>query len=383
MADTHLNPSFDASGQYDGTLKDVEKGHELDRHLTNHALTTFSWSDVGVTVKDRTTKKPLQILSSSYGCVPAGSVVALMGPSGSGKTTLLNVLAHRTTTMKGEIHGKIMLNGQVIDEAAIRQVSTYVEQEDAMIGILTARETVDFAARLSMTRRASKKERFSTVDELIESFGLQRQADTIVGTPLRKGLSGGQKRRLSVASQLVTSPRLVFLDEPTSGLDSTASFECMKYIRQVAKQHNLIIIASIHQPSTTTFQLFDQLMLLSEGRTCYFGATSAVQGYFERIGRPIPLHINPAEYLLDLVNSDFGNDNSSSGGSLGYVHEAWTASEERNALMSSIATVGDTVSGFSSEKSPKSTLALAWVLLHRNFIKSYRDFIAYETRVFM
>ncbi|ETI28237.1 hypothetical protein G647_00686 [Cladophialophora carrionii CBS 160.54] len=250
--------------------------------------------------------------------------------------------------MKGDLQGKIMMNGQVMDEAAIRRVSTYVEQEDAMIGILTARETVDFAARLSMNGNTSKKDRLFRVDELIESFGLQRQADTVVGTPLRKGLSGGQKRRLSVASQLVTSPRLVFLDEPTSGLDSTASFECMKFIRQEAKQHNLIVIASIHQPSTTTFQLFDQLMLLSQGRTCYFGGVSAVEDYFERIGRPIPLHINPAEYLLDLVNTDFGHDDSCADGSLGYVHEAWTASDEHKALMSSAATVSSTAPIFSS-----------------------------------
>ncbi|EXJ64305.1 hypothetical protein A1O7_00641 [Cladophialophora yegresii CBS 114405] len=383
MLTASLAPSCDAFGHTTDAIQDVEKGSELSRHLTNHALTSFSWSDVGVTVKDRKTKKPIQILNSSYGCVQAGSVVALMGPSGSGKTTMLNVLAHRTSTMKGDIQGRIMMNGRVMDEAAIRRVSTYVEQEDAMIGILTARETVDFAARLSMNGNTPKKDRLSRVDGLIESFGLQRQADTIVGTPLRKGLSGGQKRRLSVASQLVTSPRLVFLDEPTSGLDSTASFECMKFIRQVAKQHNLIIIASIHQPSTTTFQLFDQLMLLSQGRTCYFGAVSAVEGYFERIGRPIPLHINPAEYLLDLVNTDFGHDDSSADGSLGYVHEAWTASEEHNALMLSTATVSSLVPVSPSRTSRKSTLAIAWVLLHRNFIKSYRDLIAYGTRVFM
>ncbi|OCT53753.1 hypothetical protein CLCR_10778 [Cladophialophora carrionii] len=212
MLNTGLDPSCDASGHTTNASQEVEKGNELSHHLTNHTLTSFSWSDVGVTVKDRKTKKPIQILSSSYGCVQAGSVVALMGPIGSGKTTLLN----------------IMMNGKMMDEAAIRRLSTYVEQEDAMIGILTARETVDFAARLSMNGNTSKKDRLFRVDELIEFFGLQRQADTIVGTPLRKGLSGGQKRRLSVASQLVTSPRLVFLDEPTSGLDSTASFECMK-----------------------------------------------------------------------------------------------------------------------------------------------------------
>ncbi|OAL30113.1 hypothetical protein AYO20_08916 [Fonsecaea nubica] len=366
---------------------DLEKGPELTRHLTNSAVSTFSWSDVGVVVKDRKTKQHLHILTSSHGSVKAGSVLALMGPSGSGKTTLLNVLAHRTSTMKGEIRGKIMINGQPTNAAAVQQVSTYVEQEDAMIGILTLRETIDFAARLSMNGQLSKRDRVARVNELIESFGLQRQADTIVGTPLRKGLSGGQKRRLSVASQLVTSPRVVFLDEPTSGLDSAASFECMKYIRQVAKQHNLIVIASIHQPSTTTFQLFDQLMLLSGGRTCYFGPVSNIQPYFERISRPVPLHINPAEFLLDLVNSDFNHGAGADEGNLRYIQDAWTSSEECKALEATtsgtdaLEKAGKPVS--TARTSSKNVAAVSWVLLQRNFIKSYRDFIAYGTRVVM
>lgn len=362
--------------------KDVEKGVELSRHLTNTAVSTFSWSDIEVTVKDRKTKTPIQILSSNYGSFSAGDVVALMGPSGSGKTTLLNVLAHRTSSMHGTTRGKIMINGQVTNESALRQVSTYVEQEDAMIGILTTRETIDFAARLSMVGKISKSERLSRVNELIESFGLQRQSDTIVGTPLRKGLSGGQKRRLSVASQLVTSPRIVFLDEPTSGLDSAASFECMKYIREVAKQHNLIVIASIHQPSTTTFQLFDQLLLLSGGRTCYVGSVPNVHKYFERISRPIPLHINPAEFLLDLVNSDFRHGEGSDDSPVRYIQEAWTSSEEHKALVSATASVTET-SAPHPHVSSKHAMAVSGVLLHRNFIKSYRDFIAYGTRVVM
>ncbi|KIW24222.1 uncharacterized protein PV07_09950 [Cladophialophora immunda] len=382
-----LPPSSDSSKDPSDMTKDLEKGLELSRHLTNSAVSTFSWSDVGVVVKDRKTKQPLQILTSSCGSVKAGSVLALMGPSGSGKTTLLNVLAHRTSAMKGEIQGKIMVNGRLTNASAVQQVSTYVEQEDAMIGILTLRETIDFAARLSVNGRISKKERLARVDELIESFGLQRQADTIVGTPLRKGLSGGQKRRLSVASQLVTSPRVVFLDEPTSGLDSAASFECMKYIKLVAKQHNLIVIASIHQPSTTTFQLFDQLMLLSEGRTCYFGPVSNIQSYFERIDRPVPLHINPAEFLLDLVNSDFSHSAGAAEGNLRYIQDSWTSSDECKALEAAnsgadaLGTVGTPVA--SARRSSKNVVAVSWVLLHRNFIKSYRDIIAYGTRVAM
>lgn len=372
------------SGSAADAAGDVAKGEKPGRSPPNSSVSSLSWSDVGVIVKDGKTKGPLETLSSNYGTVKPGDVVALMGPSGSGKTTLLNVLAHRTSTMKGEIKGSIMLNGHATNAASIQKVSTYVEQEDAMIGILTTRETIDFAARLSLTAKLSKSERLKRVDELIQSFGLQRQADTIVGTPLRRGLSGGQKRRLSVASQLVTSPRILFLDEPTSGLDSAASFEVVKYIREVAKLHQLIVIASIHQPSTTTFQLFDQLMLLSKGKTCYFGPVSGVEAYFEKIGHLIPLHTNPAEFLLDLVNSDFNNGGAFAEGRLQHVHDSWTASDDLNALKASIANCPE--KGVESSDLPtgrKNAAYISYVLLHRNFIKSYRDIIAYGTRVAM
>ncbi|KAK5202784.1 hypothetical protein LTR96_011261 [Exophiala xenobiotica] len=323
-----------------------------------------------------------------HGHVEAGNVIALMGPSGSGKTTLLNVLAHRTGAMKADIQGRIMINGRITNQTAIRKVSSYVEQEDAMIGILTVRETVNFAAKLSLGAAVSNKDRMARVNELIESYGLQRQNDTVVGTPLRKGISGGQKRRLSVASQLVTSPRILFLDEPTSGLDSTSSYEVMNFIRQIAKQYHLVVIASIHQPSTTTFELFDQLMLLSEGQTCYFGPVSSVNDFFDKIHRPIPMHMNPAEYLLDAVNSDFGSDPSSKhGGASGSVQDAWDSSEENRALAPRCSPASSSEPTTSAPdhitSSNPNVLRTSWILLHRDFIKSYRDIIAYGTRVVM
>ncbi len=117
-----------------------------------------------------------------------------MGPSGSGKTTALNVLAQRVAAAKAQVHGSVMVNGQEHSQTTLRQLSSYVEQEDALIGSLTVRETVDFAARLALLGGATRKERKTRVDDLIESFGLGRQAGTIVGTPLQKGISGGQKR---------------------------------------------------------------------------------------------------------------------------------------------------------------------------------------------
>lgn len=127
-------------------------------------------------------------------------------------------------------------------------MSRFVEQEDALIGSLTVRETLDFASRLANSSRSlSKRERITRIDGLLDSFGLREQASTIIGTPIRKGISGGQKRRVGIASQLITSPKILFLDEPTSGLDSSASFEVMNYLRGVAKRNNVSSNVSLYQ----------------------------------------------------------------------------------------------------------------------------------------
>lgn len=133
----------------------------------------------------------------------------------------------------------VYLNGELTAREHLREVSAYVEQEDALIGALTVKETLSFAAKLSLPKTVSKSERFQRIEGLLAAFGLSNQANTLIGTPIRKGISGGQKRRVSVASQLITSPKVLFLDEPTSGLDSTASYEVISFVRQIAKKHNV------------------------------------------------------------------------------------------------------------------------------------------------
>lgn len=164
-----------------------------------------------------------------------------MGPSGCGKTTLLNVLASRSTGA-AKVDGQVCVNGTVPSKTSFRQMSRFVEQEDALIGSLTVRETLHFASRLSSTSPLTKRERMARIDGLVDSFGLREQANTIIGTPIRKGISGGQKRRVGIASQLITSPKILFLDEPTSGLDSVASFEVVSYLKQVAKRNNVRVV---------------------------------------------------------------------------------------------------------------------------------------------
>ncbi|KXJ85279.1 putative ABC transporter [Microdochium bolleyi] len=371
-------------------MSDIEmmagNGHA---QLTNTHIRSFGWRGISVAVKDRQSKRQREILTEINGSVKAGELLALMGPSGSGKSTLLNVLAHRTAALNAEVQGHVFINGQNPDPTTFRRVSAYVEQEDALVGSLTASETLNFAARLALAPTVSKAERVRIIESLLTAFGLKGQASTLVGTPIRKGLSGGQKRRLSVAAQLITSPKILFLDEPTSGLDSAASLQVISFLKAIAKQHNLIVIASIHQPSTSTFAMFDKLLLLSRGATVYCGPVSDIHNYFATCGVPIPLYTNPAEFIIDLVNTDFTHDRAKVDEHLSQVLWSWQQSPLALALVTELTEEMD-IRPLGSNKVDAQMLgdtaggvAILLALIHRSLIKSYRDVFAYGIRMAM
>lgn len=140
---------------------------------------------------------------------------------------------------------------------------------------LTVREAVYYSAQLQLPDSMSKSEKQERAESTIKDMGLQDAMNTRIGGWSVKGLSGGQKRRVSICIELLTRPKLLFLDEPTSGLDSAASYHVMNRIIKLAEQDRRTVIASIHQPSSEVFELFHNLCLLSSGRTIYFGPTSA------------------------------------------------------------------------------------------------------------
>ena len=146
----------------------------------------------------------------------------------------------------------------------------YVTQEDVLLGTLTVKETITYSAHLRLPNKTTKEELESIVEGTIIEMGLQDCADTLVGNWHLRGLSGGEKKRLSIALEILTRPRLLFLDEPTSGLDSALAFFVVLTLRNIARDGRTII-SSIHQPSSEVFALFDDLFLLSSGETVYFG----------------------------------------------------------------------------------------------------------------
>lgn len=355
-----------------------------DTFLKNEAVTNFAWQDINVQVKDGKAGGVKTILCNNSGSVSAGQFLALMGPSGSGKSTLLNALANRSRVPHT---GDTIINGSKDLAGQISQFSSYVEQEDVHFGGLTVGENLAFTSQLA-SPKTSEAIRRNRNQDILRALGLVGQQDTLVSPLFHAGISGGQKRRLSLATALATGPKILFLDEPTSGLDSVASFQIVSFLSAIAKKNGLIIIASIHQPSGATFELFDLVMLISHGRTCYFGARDQVHSFFEPIS-PAPVFMNPAEYLLDLVNTDFGAD-SDHANRMDKIFCLWDVHSATNspALLdgSGSGSTGGTSSssllGFNTRRQQRASfLTACWILLHRNFIKSYRDPLAYGTRL--
>lgn len=221
---------------------------------------------------------------------------------GAGKTTLLRVLTMEASG--GKSTGVIQYNGQPMSPHLFKEKCGLVEQEDYHWAFLTCKESISYAAELYLPHLTSDQ-RALEVDTMIEKMGLDSCKNTIAGNQFIHGLSGGQKRRLSVAIALMKKLEIVFLDEPTTGLDAAAAAGIMVFLGEVTRKENLITVFTVHQPSTNIFNSFDRVMLLSLGRTAYCGSAKAVHEYLNNLGHPLPPQMNPAEFLLDIVNTDF------------------------------------------------------------------------------
>lgn len=243
------------------------------------------------------------ILHSTSFQIPSGSILAIIGGSGSGKTTLLNSLAARIGSSNSLLQsGEVRFNGGSLNQVR----HAYVIQQDILSPSLTARETLQFAAELRLPDITSSQERSQLVEEVILELGLKDCADTAVGDSTHKGLSGGEKRRLSLGIQLLSNPSVLFLDEPTTGLDANSALLLVQTLQSLARRGRTIII-SIHQPRSDIFFLFDRLCILTKGRCVYNGKVDAVLGYFEDQGFTVPDNVNPADYLIDITSVDTRN----------------------------------------------------------------------------
>ncbi|KAL8137876.1 hypothetical protein V2J09_003877 [Rumex salicifolius] len=357
----------------------------------------LTWKDltVMVTLSNGETQKVLEGLT---GYAEPGSFTALMGPSGSGKSTLLDALSSRLAA-NAFLSGSILLNGRKTKLSF--GTAAYVTQDDNLIGTLTVRETISYSARLRLPDKMRWEEKRALIESTIMEMGLQDCADTVVGNWHLRGISGGEKRRVSIAVEILMRPRLLFLDEPTSGLDSASAFFVTQTLRGLSRGGRTVI-ASIHQPSSEVFELFDRLYLLSGGKTVYFGQASEAYEFFDQTGFPCPTLRNPSDHFLRCINSDFDKVKATLKGSMKLRFEASddpldkiTTAEAIRTLVSSYAKsqysyaaiqrVEDIsrVKGsvLDSGGSQASSFMQTFTLTKRSFINMSRDFGYYWLRL--
>jgi ABC-type multidrug transport system ATPase subunit len=241
-----------------------------------------------------------KLLDGVWGEVPAKQTTAIMGPSGAGKPSLLNILAGRAATRGNiSIEADVRLNNYKVDPTnmTVQQQIAFVAQDDSLPVMATPREAIRFSARLRLPRSTTAEEIESLTSRMLRELGLEDCTDTIVGGALRKGISGGQRKRTSVGVELVTKPSLVFLDEPTSGLDSYSAVQLVQVLKKVAKAGSSVLF-TIHQPSSEIFSSFDHLILMNKGHVMYQGAVTAIPGYFAERNNPVPAYYNISDHIM-------------------------------------------------------------------------------------
>ncbi|XP_027351091.1 ABC transporter G family member 15-like [Abrus precatorius] len=256
------------------------------------------WEDLTVECFGTHKKK---LLTGITGFAEPGRIMAVMGPSGCGKTTLLNSFTGRLPTNVA-VSGNILLNGK--KRSLYSKDVSYVAQEELFLGTLTVKETLAFSANMRLPSKMTKEEINKVVEETIMQMGLEDCADNKIGNWHSRGISNGEKKRLSIGLEILTQPHVLLLDEPTSGLDSASAFYVIQALCSIAHNGKLVI-CSVHQPSSETFNLFDDLLLLSSGETVYFGEAKMALNFFADAGFPCPTRRNPSDHFLLCMNLDF------------------------------------------------------------------------------
>ncbi|XP_074060942.1 ATP-binding cassette sub-family G member 8 isoform X1 [Macrotis lagotis] len=243
---------------------------------------------------------PVPVIRNLNLKVRSGQMLAIIGSSGYGKSSLLDVITCREHGGKVK-SGQILINGQPSTPQLVKKCVAHVRQHEQLLPNLTVWETLLFVAQLRLPRACSGAQRTKRVEDVIAELRLRQCAHTRVGNEYVRGVSGGERRRVSIGVQLLWNPGILILDEPTSGLDSFTSHNLVKTLSRLAKGNRLVLL-SIHQPRSDIFRLFDLILLMTAGTTIYSGTARDMVKYFTEIGYPCPRYSNPADFYVDLIS---------------------------------------------------------------------------------
>ncbi|KAF4142448.1 ABC-2 type transporter [Phytophthora infestans] len=337
---------------------------------------TLQWRNLSLkaTVVNPRTKQAEEkvILSNVSGTARPGELLVIMGPSGAGKSSLLDCISGRNKAVEGEI----MLNGQPWSDDT-KRLASYVMQDDLFYQTITVKEHLVFQARLRMGKTYTEQQYMKRVDEVMEQLGLMKCRDTLIGGISLRGISGGERKRLSFATEILTNPSILFVDEPTSGLDSFMAETVTAQLQQIAREGRTVI-ATIHQPSSEMFTLFDQLYLLSDGSPVYQGKALESVDYFASLGYACPSLMNPTDYFMkQLVVMDKATD-ADGVARVDKLKKEWV---QHQTLPQIKSPEGDgKVADY--QDSRLNFIGQIGVLAHRNVVRLVRDRLGFRAAIF-
>ncbi|EQL01735.1 ABC transporter (Adp1) [Ophiocordyceps sinensis CO18] len=326
-----------------GAIRLDDSDDEGTKLMADHKPAALYFENVSYSLNGKT------ILSRVQGISHPGEVTAIMGASGAGKTTFLDILARKNK--RGQVSGDFHVNGEMVGDNEFRNVVGFVDQEDTMLPTLTVHETILNSALLRLPRDMSRASKEQRAFEVEKELGIYHIRDSLIGSEEGKGrgISGGEKRRVGIACELVTSPSILFLDEPTSGLDSFNAYNVVECLVTLAKNYKRTVIFTIHQPRSNIVALFDRLLLLAKGKTVYSGPFAQCQAYFDTIGYECPPGFNIADYLVDLT-MHAGSSVAFDDGAV--VADAASVGPSSTKAVKSIASISGTSTGEDSNAEP-------------------------------
>ncbi|KAL6487414.1 hypothetical protein MHYP_G00040400 [Metynnis hypsauchen] len=242
-----------------------------------------------------------QILNEVSFHVESGQIMGILGNSGSGKTTLLDAIAGRIGNT-GTLTGEVYINGIKLKQEQFQDCFSYVLQSDNLLSYLTVEETLTFTAQLALRQRSAMAIR-KKVAAVMAELSLSHVAHSVIGGRIFPGISGGERRRVSIASQLLQDPKVLLLDEPTTGLDSMTANQIVVLLAELARRDRIVIV-TIHQPRSELFRIFSTISIMSHGELVFCGQPEEMVDFFSRCGYECPEYCNPFDIYVDLTSVD-------------------------------------------------------------------------------